>query len=103
MIAGEAAAAAAAPEVADDLLDLPGDAAVPDVRHRPENIAKLAKRVASAPLKLAHPPREGKKLLVLDIDYTLFDHRSTAEAPHELARPYLHAFLTAAYEHYGAR
>lgn len=23
--------------------------------------------------------REGKKLLVLDIDYTLFDHRSAAE------------------------
>jgi len=26
-------------------------------------------------------PRPGKKLLVLDIDYTLFDHRSTAENP----------------------
>jgi hypothetical protein len=27
--------------------------------------------------KLLHPPRPGKKLLVLDIDYTLMDHRST--------------------------
>ncbi|KAF9626354.1 hypothetical protein IFM89_032408 [Coptis chinensis] len=30
---------------------------------------------------------EGKKLLVLDIDYTLFDHRSTAKNPLELMRP----------------
>ena len=101
MIAGEAAAAAAAPEVVDDLLDLPGEGLV-DVRHRPENAAKLARRVAAQPLKLMHPPRAGKKLLVLDIDYTLFDHRSTAEAPHELARPFLHPFLTSAYEDYGA-
>jgi hypothetical protein len=47
-----------------------------------------------------NPPRDGKKLLVLDIDYTLFDHRSTAEHPLELMRPYLHEFLTRAYEHY---
>lgn len=36
---------------------------------------------------LRNPCREGKKLLVLDIDYTLFDHRSTAENPRELMRP----------------
>ena len=27
-------------------------------------------------VKVVNPSREGKKLLVLDIDYTLFDHRS---------------------------
>lgn len=37
--------------------------------------------------KILNPPRPGKKLLVLDIDYTLFDHRSTAENPRELMRP----------------
>lgn len=42
----------------------------------------------------------GKKCLVLDIDYTLFDLNSSAEHPDELARPYLHEFLTACYEHY---
>lgn len=47
-----------------------------------------------------NPSRDGKKLLVLDIDYTLFDHRSAAESGHELMRPFLHEFLTAAYEHY---
>lgn len=43
-------------------------------------------------------PRPGKKLLVLDIDYTLFDHRSVAETGIELMRPYLHEFLEAAYK-----
>lgn len=38
-------------------------------------------------LTLLNPPREGKKCLVLDIDYTLFDHRSSAENPRELMRP----------------
>lgn len=45
-------------------------------------------------------PAAGKKCLVLDIDYTLFDLNSSAEHPDELARPYLHEFLTACYEHY---
>lgn len=70
---------------------------------------------------MLNPSREGKKLLVLDIDYTLFDHRSAAEQgipfrmtifleknnPHtllllgsELMRPYLHEFLTSAYANY---
>jgi hypothetical protein len=38
--------------------------------------------------------------LVLDIDYTLFDLNSSAERPDELARPYLHEFLSACYEFY---
>ena len=37
--------------------------------------------------KLLNPCRDGKRLLVLDIDYTLFDHRSPAENPLELMRP----------------
>ena len=74
-----------------------------DVCERPENVVKLARRVAATPLAVLHPPRAGKKLLVLDIDYTLFDHRSTAETPMELARPHLHSFLAAAYAEYGAR
>ena len=44
--------------------------------------------------------RPGKKCLVLDIDYTLFDLGSSAERPDELARPHLHSFLAACYEHY---
>lgn len=47
-----------------------------------------------------NPFREGKKLLVLDIDYTIFDHKSTAESGAELMRPFLHQFLTLAYLNY---
>lgn len=49
-------------------------------------------------MKMFNEPRPGKKLLVLDIDYTLFDHRSVAETGNELMRPFLHEFLTSAYE-----
>ncbi|KAK3166118.1 hypothetical protein QOZ80_1AG0041640 [Eleusine coracana subsp. coracana] len=61
---------------------------------------KLRRRANQYNIKLLNPCRKGKKLLVLDIDYTLFDHRSPAENPQELMRPYLHEFLTAAYAAY---
>jgi len=68
--------------------------------YREEYLQKVANRVKSYEVKILNEPREGKKLLVLDIDYTLFDHRSTAETGRELMRPYLHEFLTTAYEDY---
>ncbi|KAM0886618.1 hypothetical protein ACQ4PT_029580 [Festuca glaucescens] len=61
---------------------------------------KLKRRASQYKFKLLNPCREGKRLLVLDIDYTLFDHKSPAENPLELMRPYLHEFLTAAYAEY---
>lgn len=61
-------------------------------------LAKVAKRIADYTIVERNPPRPGKKLLVLDIDYTLFDHRSPAETGYELMRPFLHEFLTDAYE-----
>lgn len=70
------------------------------MRDKSENVEKLRKRIANYKVEPLNPPREGKKLLVLDIDYTLFDHRSTAENPAELMRPYLHEFLASAYEFY---
>ncbi|CAI5536038.1 unnamed protein product, partial [Closterium sp. Naga37s-1] len=51
-------------------------------------------------LKVLNPPRAGKRLLVLDIDYTLFDHVSPAENAAQLMRPYLHEFLAASYSAY---
>ncbi|KAA8492820.1 Ubiquitin-like domain-containing CTD phosphatase 1 [Porphyridium purpureum] len=89
------------PEVDDDLdLDGADGAALMETCTRPENLQKLARRVENYKLEPLNPPREGKKLLVLDIDYTLFDHRSNAEHAHELMRPFLHEFLTIAYRHY---
>lgn len=127
---------------------------------REENLAKIARRVKDYKVEEMNAPREGKRLLVLDVDYTLFgkniknvfmcaqdyvhrrrtppvvvvkttrrlastapslfvgcwlnpgryalmsarcvclDHKSCAETGQELMRPYLHEFLTSAYEDY---
>lgn len=61
---------------------------------------RLRKRISSVDVKILNAPREGKKCLVLDIDYTLFDLGSSAERPEELGRPYLHHILKSAYAHY---
>ncbi|CAB0030606.1 unnamed protein product [Trichogramma brassicae] len=63
-------------------------------------LAKIQRRIDTYKIEELNPLREGKKLLVLDIDYTLFDHRSVAESGIELMRPYLHEFLTSAYKNY---
>ena len=63
-------------------------------------LSKIQKRIEQYNITELNPLREGKKLLVLDIDYTLFDHRSVAETGIELMRPYLHEFLTRAYKDY---
>ena len=68
------------------------------IEFREEYLEKVEKRVKTYEIKIQSEPREGKKLLVLDIDYTLFDHRSVAENGTELMRPFLHEFLTSAYQ-----
>ena len=78
--------AAAAPTVADDFdVDEETGEAVP-ICDQPEFLEKLKRRIASVEIKVLNAPREGKKCLVLDIDYTLFDLGGTAERPDELAR-----------------
>lgn len=86
------------PEIIDDF-ELGQDEVV-DIKDKEVNKQKLRRRIDQYKIKLRNPCREGKKLLVLDIDYTLFDHRSPAENPLELMRPFLHEFLTAAYAEY---
>lgn len=86
-------------EVINDF-DIPDQSELP-YADREEYQTRIDKRVQdSRVVKQLCDPRPGKKLLVLDIDYTLFDHRSTAENPTQLMRPYLHEFLTSAYEDY---
>uniref|UniRef100_T1J0Y6 Ubiquitin-like domain-containing CTD phosphatase 1 n=1 Tax=Strigamia maritima TaxID=126957 RepID=T1J0Y6_STRMM len=88
----------------EDLPEVVNDFDIEDeevqTENREEYLAKVQRRVLDYKIKLLNDPRENKKLLVLDIDYTLFDHRSTAQNASELMRPYLHEFLTSAYEHY---
>ncbi len=86
------------PEIIDDF-----DIGLSDnieLHNREENLNKIARRVRELKVNLLNPVRIGKKLLVLDIDYTIFDHVSHAEKGTELMRPYLHEFLTSAYEDY---
>ena len=61
------------------------------------HLKKIRQRVEKYQIQELNPPRPGSKLLVLDIDYTLFDHRSPAERASQLMRPYLHEFLTESY------
>lgn len=86
------------PEIVDDF-ELGQDEAV-DIKDKEVNKQKLRRRIDQYKIEVRNPCRIGKKLLVLDIDYTLFDHRSPAENPLQLMRPYLHEFLTAAYAEY---
>lgn len=44
---------------------------------REENLAKIARRVKDYKVEELNPPREGKRLLVLDVDYTLFGELET--------------------------
>jgi ubiquitin-like domain-containing CTD phosphatase 1 len=76
-----------------DDFDITDGEAVLDPKDNEDNLRKIANRIQTYKAKEINPPRPGKKLLVLDIDYTLFDHRSTAEKPLELMRPFLHDFL----------
>lgn len=92
-------AADSMPEVVNDLEQDFGADEV-SLENRQEHLAKIERRVREYQVKVLNEPREGKKLLVLDIDYTIFDHVSHAERGTELMRPYLHEFLTNAYTHY---
>ena len=97
----EAASSSAASEgsVIDDL-DMGEDEELLALADQAEVKEKLSKRINTVVIKILNAPREAKKLLVLDIDYTLFDLGGTAERPMDLARPYLHEFLAEAYTQY---
>ncbi|KIK08238.1 hypothetical protein K443DRAFT_588773 [Laccaria amethystina LaAM-08-1] len=67
------------------------------------NIRKVKEATEKLQVNIIHPLREGKKLLVLDIDYTILDTKpltSGSLPPAECARPRLHEFLEAIYPHY---
>jgi ubiquitin-like domain-containing CTD phosphatase 1 len=66
------------PEVIDDF-DIDKNVEEVHLQHREENLAKISKRVRDYKINIFNEPRPNKKLLVLDIDYTLFDHVSHAE------------------------
>ena len=95
---------AAVNTIPDDLPDIVDDFNKQSDKLLPEELElfqkKVQRRVKDYQVKVLNEPRKGKKLLVLDIDYTLFDHRSVGEKGVELMRPFLHEFLTGAYVYY---
>ncbi|KAJ1934238.1 hypothetical protein FBU59_005765, partial [Linderina macrospora] len=77
-----------------------------DVDYVPDNTSvvistdhgqKLDGLVQSAEVRLMNEPRVGKKLAVLDLDYTLFDCKNVSGDIADMARPGLHEFLSAIY------
>lgn len=66
----------------------------------PANLDKVKRRIKAYHPRRLCDPRPGKRLLVLDVDYTIFDHMTPAESARLLARPYLYEFLKRAYVHY---
>ncbi|KAI0934560.1 hypothetical protein AcW1_006045 [Taiwanofungus camphoratus] len=67
------------------------------------NRRKIREHTKKLQINIIHPLREGKRLLVLDLDYTILDTKpltSGALPPRECARPRLHEFLEAIYPYY---
>ncbi|KAI8912757.1 HAD-like domain-containing protein, partial [Gorgonomyces haynaldii] len=60
----------------------------------------LDKLLAKAQIPILHPPRPDKKLIVFDLDHTLYDCRSTVERITDLVRPGAHELLSEIYPFY---
>ncbi|KAJ2018844.1 hypothetical protein IW146_006912 [Coemansia sp. RSA 922] len=61
---------------------------------------QLQRIVADTEVRVLNAPRAGRKLVVLDLDYTLFDCKNVSGNVTDMARPGLHEFLAAIYPHY---
>eukprot|EP00668_Euglena_longa_P015178 GGOE01019231.1.p1 GENE.GGOE01019231.1~~GGOE01019231.1.p1 ORF type:complete len:372 (+),score=125.93 GGOE01019231.1:26-1141(+) len=69
-----------------------------DIATNAMNIEKVRQKILKTEINFINPPRRGKRLLVLDIDHTIFDCKSASETIHILKRPYLDTFLTLVYD-----
>lgn len=92
-------------------------------QHDARNIRKVQEAIKNLSVNIIHPLRQGKKLLVLDIDYSklasdrymqqyltdcvaILDTKpltSGSLPPAECARPGLHEFLEAIYPYYDSK
>ncbi|KAH9945837.1 HAD IIID h [Epithele typhae] len=93
------------PDVINDLdVDFSADpAAAAAYINDQRNQRKIREHTKKLNINIINPLREGKRLLVLDIDYTILDTKpltSGALPPQECARPGLHEFLEAIYPYY---
>jgi len=63
---------------------------------------KISELVEKSEINIIHAPRPGKKLLVLDLDNTLFDMKGMRKTPNQLdlKRPFTDHFLRELYPYY---
>ncbi|KAJ7074094.1 hypothetical protein C8F01DRAFT_1099215 [Mycena amicta] len=93
------------PDIVNDFdLDLAQDpVASAAYKNDQRNIRKVKEATSALKVNIIHPLRQNKKLLVLDIDYTILDTKPLTTGslpPAECARPRLHEFLEAIYPYY---
>ncbi|KAL3894943.1 MAG: hypothetical protein SGCHY_004985, partial [Lobulomycetales sp.] len=65
-----------------------------------QNKTRLAATIEKTNIILINQLRPGKRLLVFDLDYTLFDCKSNAAHISQLARPGMHELLTSVYKEF---
>ncbi|KAG0202856.1 hypothetical protein BGX33_009450 [Mortierella sp. NVP41] len=87
------------PEVLNDLEEdyTPDDEAFASMA---QNQKSLRSTISKCAINIMHPLRPGKKLLVLDLDYTLIDCKALNNPLVDVMRPGLHEFLSVCYEEY---
>jgi len=79
---------------------------VPDeqeAKHNVEARKKLKEVIEKTQIQPIHPPRPAKKLLVLDLDYTILDCKNISDDGINLSdytRPHLQEFLTICFQEY---
>lgn len=94
------------PDVVDDF-DLDFNAGSNEWLQHVANGENLKKFTESTAIHIMNPPREGKPLLVLDLDHTLLDFSGRAlqrdasvETAIAMKRPFMDEFLVTAYKYY---
>ncbi|KAF8820004.1 HAD hydrolase, family IIID protein [Cardiosporidium cionae] len=89
------------PDVLNDLMwDYnPTERSAVSIRTK-KHLARLQKAIDKTNIVLINSPRSLKKLLVLDLDHTLFDFRGESLAISRLKRPYLDYFMRETYRDY---
>ncbi|KAF4578966.1 hypothetical protein EYR36_000775 [Pleurotus pulmonarius] len=91
------------PDLINDLDVELTDAALEAYKRDRRNARKIREATEKLNVNIIFPLRPGKRLLVLDIDYTILDTKPLTTGslpPAECARPKLHEFLEAVYPHY---
>ncbi|KAJ2665730.1 hypothetical protein IW148_001489 [Coemansia sp. RSA 1199] len=84
----------------DAVVSSSNDSVATDEELMERNRTQLVAIRSTAEMQIINAPRVGRKLVVLDLDYTLLDCNLRSGDVVGMARPGLHEFLSAIYPHY---